>query len=63
MEKQPFRRPKEIPKDEPQEPVSGRIGAEAKAYLESEAKKAGHSLSSLVGRVLEDYVAWLKARK
>lgn len=63
MEKPAFRKPKDFPKEEPLEPVSGRIKSSAKGYLEAEAKKAGHSLSSLVGRVLEDYAAWLKARK
>lgn len=59
----PFRKPKDIPKDEPLEPVSGRIKKSAREFLASEAKKNGHTLSALVGRVLEDYAAWLKGKR
>lgn len=58
-----FRRPEDLAKKEPMEPVSGRIKGSAKKVLEKAAAKTGNSLSWLVGRVLEDYAEWLKKDK
>lgn len=40
--------------------VCGRMNAKDKEFLEAEAKKAGITLSYLVGRTLEQYAADLK---
>ena len=61
--KMPFRTPKEIGKREDTEPVSTRIRVSAAQILKDAASKEGESLSWLVGRVLEDYAEWLKAKK
>jgi hypothetical protein len=63
MKQTGFKTPAELkPEDAAKVPISGRISEADRAYLEKAAKREGMSLSSLIGRVLEDYAAWLRGR-
>ena len=54
-----FRRPEDIEKSEPREPVSARIKQSTKRALEKASKANALSLGELIEAALEDYVAFL----
>jgi hypothetical protein len=55
-----FKRPEEYAVKEPRTPVSTRIKMESREALEKAAKKAGLTLSELIGNVIDDYAKFLK---
>ena len=61
MNKPRFRKPDEMTSGrDTKVPVSCRIEAATREFLEKEAKSNGLSLALLMANVVEDYVAWLK---
>ena len=48
--------------DVPREPVSARVKKTTKKALEAAAKEYGLSIGSLVGNILDDYVAYLESK-
>lgn len=63
--KKSFRTPSEFAADEKEKttPVSSRIRESSLEVLRRCAEKEGKSVAWLIGRVLEEYVAWLREKK
>ncbi|MDR3606249.1 MAG: hypothetical protein P4M08_02585 [Oligoflexia bacterium] len=61
MNKPRFKRPDEITRErDTKVPVSCRIEAATREFLEKEAKSNELSLALLLANVVEDYAVWLK---
>jgi len=64
MTKNKFRTPNEMhPEREEKVPVSTRVRASTREFLEKEAKKNNLSLALLLGNIIEDYGQWLASLK
>ena len=59
----PFRLPGDMKPKKDKVPLSTRVFAETKDLLEKAAKEQGLALSELVGNIVDDYAAWLRAKK
>jgi hypothetical protein len=59
-----FRRPDEMsPERDTKVPVSSRIQASTREFLEKESKASGLSLALLLGNIIEDYAEWLRGQR